>query len=142
MATPESSAPALEAFLDKALPRIRRFMCVLGVAGILFSLVFFRWPATAGFIVGGTISYINQHWLEQAIEALGERITAQKSKERGGLIVVRAMLRYALIAAGAYVIFNVSLVALYGFLAGVCLPIAAVACEVAAELFITLRRGT
>ena len=83
-----------------------------------------------------------QHWLEQAIEALGERITTQNSGERGGLIVFRAMLRYALIAAGAYVIFNVSLAALYGFLAGVCLPIAAVACEVVVEIFITLRRGT
>jgi hypothetical protein len=138
---PESSAPAIEAFLDRALPRIRRFMLVLAASGTLLSLVFFRWPATAGFVVGATISYLNQHWLEQAIEALGDRITTQNSGERGGLIVFRAMLRYALIAAGAYVIFNVSLAALYGFLAGVCLPIAAVACEVVVEIFITLRRG-
>ncbi|HEY1731508.1 MAG TPA: ATP synthase subunit I [Terriglobales bacterium] len=141
MSTPESSAPAIEAFLDRALPRIRRFMLVLAASGTLLSLVFFRWPATAGFVVGATISYLNQHWLEQAIEALGDRITTQNSGERGGLIVFRAMLRYALIAAGAYVIFNVSLAALYGFLAGVCLPIAAVACEVVVEIFITLRRG-
>jgi hypothetical protein len=142
MSTPESSAPAIEAFLDRALPRIRRFMLVLAASGALLSVLFFRWPATAGFVVGAVISYVNQHWLEQAIEALGERITTQNSGERGGLIVFRAMLRYALIAAGAYVIFNVSLAALYGFLAGVCLPIAAVACEVVAEIFITLRRGT
>lgn len=142
MSTPEPSAPAMEAFLDQALPRIRRFMLVLAGAGILLCLVFFRWPATAGFVVGAIISYVNQRWLEQAIEALGERITTQNSGERGGLIVFRAMLRYALIAAGAYVIFNVSLAGLYGFLGGVCLPIAAVACEVAAEIFIALRRGT
>jgi hypothetical protein len=142
MSTPESSAPAIEAFLDRALPRIRRFMLVLGASGTMACLVFFRWPAAAGFVVGATISYVNQHWLEQAIEALGERITNQNSSERGGLIVFRAMLRYALIAAGAYVIFNVSLAALYGFLAGVCLPIAAVACEVVVEIFITLRHGT
>ncbi len=142
MSTPESSAPAIEAFLDRALPRIRKFMLALAVVGTAVCLVLFRWPATAGFIVGAMISYVNQHWLEQAIEALGERVTTQNSGERGGLIVFRAMLRYALIAAGAYVIFNVSLAALYGFLAGVCLPIAAVACEVVAEIFITLRRGT
>lgn len=117
-------------------------MLILGAAGILLGLIFFRWPTTAGFVVGSVISYFNQRWLEQAIAALAERITTQDSRERGGLIVFRAMLRYALIAAGAYVIFNVSLAALYGFLAGVCLPIAAVACEVAAELFIILRRGT
>ena len=142
MSTPESSAPAIETFLDRALPRIRKFMLVLGASGTLLSLIFFRWPVTAGLVVGAIISYVNQRWLEQAIEALGERITTQNSGERGGLIVFRAMLRYALIAAGAYVIFNVSLAALYGFLAGVCLPIAAVACEVVVEIFITLRHGT
>lgn len=142
MSTPESSAPAIEASLDRALPRIRKFMLALAAAGTVLCLIFFRWPATAGFVVAAAISYVNQHWLEQAIEALGDRITTQNSGERGGLIVFRAMLRYGLIAAGAYVIFNVSLAALYGFLAGVCLPIAAVACEVVVEIFITLRRGT
>ena len=38
-----------------------------------------------------------------------------------------------------YLMFHVQV--LYGFLGGVCLPIAAVACEVAVELFVTLRRG-
>lgn len=142
MSTSDSSAPEMDGFLDRALPRIRRFMLVLAASATLLSLIFFRWPATAGFVVGAAISYVNQHWLEQAIEALGERITSQNSTERGGLIVFRALLRYALIAAGAYVIFNVSLAALYGFLAGVCLPIAAVACEVVVEIFITLRHGT
>ncbi len=130
-----------EAFLDRALPRIRRIMLVLAVVGTLVSLAF-RWQAAAGFVIGAVISYLNQRWLERAIEALGERITQQQSTERGGIIVVRAVLRYVLIAAGAYVIFNVSLAGLYGFLGGVCLPIAAIACEVAAEVFIMLRHGT
>lgn len=72
---------------------------------------------------------------------LGARITSGQSRERGGVIVFRAVLRYVFIAAGAYVIFNVSLAGLYGFLGGVCLPIAAVACEVAVEIFVALRRG-
>ena len=102
----------------------------------------FRWPVTAGFVAGAVVSYVNQRWLEGAIEALGERITQQQSRERGGGIVLRALLRYVLIAGGAYVIFSVSLAALYGFLAGVCLPIVAIACEVVVEIFIGLRRGT
>ena len=117
-------------------------MLVLAAAGVVVCLVFFRWPVAAGFVVGAVISYVNQHWLERAIEALGERITAQGSTERGGIIVVRALMRYLLIAAGAYVIFNVSLAGLYGFLGGVLLPFAAVACEVAVEVFFTLRHGT
>lgn len=141
MSSLEPSTTTAESFLDRALPRIRRFMLVLAAVGTAVSLVFFRWPATAGFVAGAVISYVNQHWLERAIEALGERVTTQESRERGGIIVVRALLRYALIAAGAYVIFNVSLVGLYGFLGGVCLPIAAVACEVAVEIYVTLRHG-
>jgi hypothetical protein len=117
-------------------------MLILAAAGVLLCLVFFRWPTTAGFLAGAIISYVNQHGLEQAVEALGERITTQNSGERGGMIVFRAMLRYAVIAGGAYGIFNVSRAALYGFLAGICLPIAAVACEVAAEICVSLRQGT
>jgi len=117
-------------------------MLVLAGVGTIVCLVFFRWQAAAGFVIGAVISYFNQRWLERAIEALGERITKQQSSERGGTLVVRAVLRYVLIAAGAYVIFDVSLAGLYGFLGGVCLPIAAIACEVAAEVFIMLRRGT
>lgn len=139
--TPEPSSLLAEAFLDRALARIRKFLLALSGIGVLVCLAFFRWPATAGFVVGAGISYLNQRWLERAIEALGERITNQQSRERGGAIVFRALLRYVLIAGGAYVIFNVSLAGLYGFLGGVCLPIAAVACEVAVEIFVTLRRG-
>jgi len=141
MSTPESS-PAAEAFLDRALPRIRRFLLVLAGVGVLICLIFFRWPATLGFIAGAGISYVNQRWLERAVDALGERITAKHSQERGGGIVLRAALRYVLIAAGAYVIFNVSLAGLYGFLGGICLPIAAIACEVAVEVFVSLRPGS
>lgn len=138
----KAEAFSVEAFLDRALPRIRRIMLVLAGIGTLTCLGFFRWQVTGGFVIGAVISYVNQSWMERAIAALGERIANQQSSERGGTIVLRAALRYVLIAGGAYVIFNVSLAALYGFLGGVCLPIAAVACEVAAEMFVMLRRGT
>ena len=137
---PSESTSALGIFLDRALPRIRRFMIALGGGGAVLSL-FFGWRVTAGFVVGAVISYINQRSLERGIAALGERITNQQSSERGGWIVVQAALRYILIAVGAYVIFNVSLAALYGFLGGVCLPFAAIACEAVVEVFVMLRRG-
>ena len=141
MSTPESAGPLTSEFLDRALPRIRKFMLIFAVSGALGFAAFLGWAAMAGFVTGAAISYLNQRWLERAIEALGERITTQESTERGGAIVFRAVLRYALIACGAYVIFNVSLSGLYGFLGGVLLPIAAIACEVAIEIFIALRHG-
>jgi hypothetical protein len=142
VSTPPPSSVFAEAFLDRALARIRKFLLALSGIGVVACIAFFRWPVTAGFVLGAVVSYLNHSWLERAIEALGERITNQQSRERGGAIVFRALLRYVLIAGGAYVIFNVSLAGLYGFLGGVCLPIAAVTCEVAVEVFVTLRRGT
>ena len=140
MATPEPTSSQADQFFDRALERIRKLMLALAVLGLLVCLAFFRWPVTAGFATGAVVSYINHRWLERAVEAVGERITTGQSRERGGGIVLRAVLRYVFVAIGAYAIFRVSLAGVYGFLGGVCLPIAAVACEVAVELLVTLRR--
>lgn len=141
MATPEPTSSQADQFYDRALERIRKLMLGLSGAGLLVCAAFFRWPVTAGFAAGAIVSYLNHRWLERAVEAVGERITTGRSRERGGGIVVRAVLRYLFVAVGAYVIFNLSHAGLYGFLGGVCLPIAAIACEVAVELFVTMRRG-
>lgn len=137
---PEPTSSEADEFFAGALKRIRNYMLVMSAVGLVACLVFFRWQVAAGFLAGAIVSYVNHRWLERAVDALGARITTGESKERGGGIVVRAVLRYAFIAVGAYVIFNVSKAGLYGFLGGVCLPIAAVTCEVAVELFVTLRR--
>ena len=138
---PEPISSDADKFYDRALERIRKFMLVLAPLGFLACVVLFRWQVAAGFAAGAAISYLNHRWLERAVEALGERITTGQSRERGRGIVARAVLRYVLVAIGAYVIFNVSRAGLYGFLGGICLPIAAVACEVAVELFVSLRHG-
>ena len=46
---------------------------------------------------------------------------------------MRFLLRYVLMALGAYVIFTVSPASLYGLFAGLFLPVAAIACEAAYE---------
>ncbi len=132
---------AAEQFYGGALARIRRFMLAIAAAGVVICLLRFPWQATAGFLIGSAISYINHRWLERMVNALGERITTGHSSERGGLLVLRALLRYVTIAVAAYVIFRVSRAGLFGFLGGICLPIAALACEAAVEIFVGLRRG-
>jgi len=126
-------------FYDGAMLRIRRFMLGLAGLGALLCGWSFGLPGLLGFLIGAGISYMNHRWLERMVDALGERVTTGQSGERGGLLVVRALLRYLSIAVGAYVIFRVSRAGLFGFLAGVCLPIAAIACEVGVELVVGLR---
>ena len=140
MTDPTTADTPADRFYDGALERIRRFILILGAVGVLVCMIFYERIVTAGFVVGAIISYVNHLWLERVITGLGERITSGQSTERGGVIVARAVLRYAFLAAGAYVIFRVSLAALYGFLGGVCLTIAAVACETAVEVYLGLRR--
>ena len=132
---------AAERFYSEALRRIRRFLVILGAIGLAICVVRFGRVVAAGFLLGAVISYINHTWLERLVDALGERITRGQSRERGGIIVARAVLRYAFLAVGAYVIFKVSVAGLYGFLAGICLTIAAVACEAGVEIYMGLRRG-
>jgi len=138
--TPSAESPA-ERFYGGALGRIRRFILILGAVGVVVCLVWFSRAATAGFLIGTVISYVNHAWLERVVSALGERITSGQSREQGGGIVARAVLRYAFIALGAYVIFKVSKAGLYGFLGGICVTIGAVACEAAVEMYTGLRRG-
>lgn len=137
----QSSDTPAEQFYGAALGRIRRFILILGAAGVVVCLVWFGRTVTAGFLIGTVISYVNHTWLERVVSALGERITSGQSREQGGGIVVRAALRYALIALGAYVIFKVSKAGLYGFLGGICVTLGAVACEAALEMYSGLRRG-
>lgn len=130
-----------ERFYNAALIRVRRFILILGVGGTAACLARFGTIVASGFLLGAIISYVNHAWLERVVSGLGERITTGQSREKGGVIVARAVLRYAFLAAGAYVIFRISLPALYGFLAGICLTIAAVVCEAVVEIYIGLRRG-
>lgn len=136
-----NASPDSERFYSEALRRIRRFMVILGAIGVVVCVARFGRVVAAGFLLGALLSYLNHVSLERVVGALGERITTGRSTERGGIIVVRAVLRYAFLAVGAYVIFRVSLVGLYGFLSGVCLTIAAIGCEVMVEVYFGLRRG-
>lgn len=136
--SPQPDAAA-QHFYDGALVRIRRFMLGLAGLGALLCGWYFGLPGLLGFLIAAGISYMNHHWLERMVDALGERVASGQSSERGGLLVLRAVLRYLSIAVAAYVIFKVSRAGLYGFLAGICLPIAAIACEVGVELVLGLR---
>ena len=128
-------------FFDGALRRITRN--ILFVAAIGFPFVDWRWglAGLVGFAIGAFLSYLNFLWLTRGVDAIAERITQQGSHEKGGSAVAKAILRYALVGVAGYAIFKSSNYAFYAFFAGLCLPVAAMLCEAAFELFISLRKG-
>jgi ATP synthase I chain len=130
-----------EAFYSGAMIRITRIMPMVGA--IFTGFIFFRfgWQIAAGFAVGCLIAYVNFHWLKRVVTALADRTTATGRPQSSSGVVGRFLLRYALIALGCYVIFRVSRVSLFGLLAGLFLPVAAILCEAVYEVYVALRRG-
>ena len=93
-----------------------------------------------GFGVGCVVAFVNFYWLKQAVEAFTEKLVGGGKASSAG-VVARFALRFGLIALVAYVIFKSSTVSIYGFLAGLLLPVAGICCEAAYEAYMALRRG-
>ena len=114
-----------------------------GLAPLLVAVAWWRFgirPAL-GFVFGCAIAYINFHWLKRVIAGFVDRATGAGTTQSGQGIIFRFLLRYVLMALGAYVILTVSPASLNGLLAGLFLPIAAILCEAVYELYAALACG-
>jgi ATP synthase I subunit len=143
---PLTMMAAGEAFYAGALARITRLMVVLAV--VLSGAAWWKygWRVALGFVCGCAVAYLNFHWLKKVVATLADRATETTDGEAGpppssAGMVLRFLLRYVLMALGAYVIFTVSPASLYGLFAGLFLPVAAIACEAAYEGWVALARG-
>ena len=130
-----------EKFYAGAMDRIRRFMAAIGALATIVVWAIFGWKIGAGLALGCVIAWVNFYWLKQAVGALADRVTSSGSAQSGRGVVARFLLRYALIALGAYGIFTVSRDSLYGLLGGLFLTVAAILCEAVYEVVVALRRG-
>ena len=133
--------PAAEHFYSGALDRIRRFMIIVAPLLVAAIGVKFGLRSALGFGVGCAIAYLNFHWLKRVVIALGERATGATTTQSGKGVVFRFFLRYVLMALGAYAILTVSPASLNGLLAGLFLPVGAIACEAGYELYVAVARG-
>ncbi len=133
--------PKSEVFYSGALRRISRLMLVLAAAFSVASWWRYGWRVALGFVCGCAVAYLNFHWLKRVVAALADRATEPGQSRSSGGMVLRFLLRYVLMALGAYVIFTVSPASLYGLFAGLFLPVAAIACEAAYEGWVALARG-
>jgi hypothetical protein len=136
-----SSPASAETFSAGALHRIQNFMMVIAGAAILLCLIIQGWHTALGIALGSAVACLNFYWLEKAVHGLADAITQTGERPSGKGIVLRFLLRYLLMALGGYVILTVSPASLYGFLSGLFLPVAAIACEAAYETYIALARG-
>jgi hypothetical protein len=144
-AAPAESAaainPAAELFYSGAAQRIERLIIVLGLGALIVLLVIARWPAAAGFTGGGIIAFWNFRSLERAVTALGAALTGERSPRSRPRVVLRFFARYLLMGVAAYAIFKSYPASLYGLLAGLFLPVAAIFGEAIFEAVAALRKG-
>lgn len=132
--------PARDDFYARSLDRIQTFMLVLGTAGLITACIFFGWRIGMGFALGATIAYLNFHWLKKVVAGLAELTIGSGTPASSRNVVHRFLLRYFLMAIIAFVILTVSRESLYGLFAGLFLPVAAILCEAAYEVYAAIVR--
>ncbi|HKM48971.1 MAG TPA: ATP synthase subunit I [Terriglobales bacterium] len=125
---------------ERIIPRVLRSMVAASVLLLVPALWFYDWAGAIGFAFGAAVSYANFRSLTRGVEGLADRIVNRNSREKGGRIVLRFLVRYGLVAVAAYAIFKSSSLAFRGFLWGLCVPVAALMAEAAWEGYEAFRR--
>jgi len=137
----EPAAGNSDAFYSGALDRIRKFMLALALLLTIATAWKFGRGAALGFLLGCVIAYLNFQWLKSGVSGLADRVTNSGKAQSGKGIVARFLLRYILLGGAAYVILTSFPASLRGLFAGLFLPVAAIACEAAYEVYAALTRG-
>ncbi len=132
---------AAEVFYSAALARIGKLMPALALVLCAVGWWVFGLRPAIGFAFGCAIAWVNFHWLKRVIAGFTDRATGSTDSKSGSGIVFRFLLRYVLMALGAYAILTVSPASLQGLLAGLFLPVAAILCEAVYELYAALAHG-
>jgi hypothetical protein len=125
---------------ERIIPRLLRNLLVLSVLLLGPAFWLYRWAGSIGFAFGAAVSYVNFRSLTRGVEGLADRIVNRNSREKGGKLLLRFVVRYGLVGAVAYAIFKSSSVAFRGFLWGLCLPAAALMVEAVWEGYAAFRR--
>ena len=131
----DNTTVAQDDFYARALERIHKFMLVLGAAALVTAMVEFGWRIGLGFAVGGAVSFLNFYWLKKVVAGVAAATIESGNPASSRGVVHRFLLRYFLMAMAAFVILTVSRDSLYGFFAGLFLPVAAMLCEAGYETY-------
>jgi len=127
---------------EHIIPRLLRNILVVSVLLLGPAFWFYRWAGAIGFAFGAAVSYVNFRSLTRGVEGLADRNVNQNSREKGGWIVLRFLVRYGLVGGVAYAIFKSSWLAFRGFLWGLCVPVAALMAEAVWEGYMVFRRAS
>jgi hypothetical protein len=136
--SPSTDEPVSDVFFAGAYGRIARVMLALAVLAAPLLAATLGWRFALGFAAGAMIGAANFYWLKSGVDSLAD-VVARTGKRSTAGIVAKSLLRYGLLAIIVYVILRGSGQGIYGFFAGLFVPVAAMVCEGAYEAWSTLR---
>jgi len=123
--------PDTDGFGTGVLNRVTRIMLIAGGAALITAWSFFGWRIAVGVAIGGTVAFLNFYWLKRIVAGMVQLTLASGRPTTGREVVRRFLLRYFLMALGAFAILIVSREVLYGYFAGLLLPVTAILFEAA-----------
>ncbi|MGA7921838.1 MAG: ATP synthase subunit I [Candidatus Acidiferrales bacterium] len=127
-----------EAFYAEVLRRIEYLALAIGAAGTAVTGFIWGGRAAAGLASGALLSWINYHWMKQAVAALARLSVAQSGSEKAQVppsVYLKFIGRYALLIVAAYAILRGFKPPAASLLAGFFTVIAAVLMEMVGLLF-------
>jgi hypothetical protein len=131
--------PKVEEFSSGAYQRISRTIIALGLIAAPLLAWRLGWKFGAGFLAGCGAAYVNFAWLKLAVYGMVDKMASGRRAPSGAALMFRFFWRYIFIALLAYVIFRGSSHAVYGFCAGLFVPIASAMCEGIYEAMTAIR---
>jgi len=135
-----------EKLLSRAEHRMAFGMLVLGVATTAFCWILAGWRWALSFAIGAILSALNFHWVKTTADSLADLATApatpRKARSvRPGRLVVRLVLRYALIGLAGYGILKSPFFSLGAFFLGLFLFLGGILVEMTYEIYCAFRKA-
>jgi len=137
----QSVSGEAERFSSGAAGRIRRWLLLLALAAGAPLVWLQGWQFGVGYGLGAVVAAAAMRELELVAAAFSARAAGGNGSESSAHTGLRFLLRYAVAAVAGYVIFTISRAALYGYIAGLFLPVGAMVCEAGYEAWFALRHG-
>ena len=116
-----------EDIFERTAASVMRTLLLVAMIGSLIALAWGGWQYGLAFALGAAASWLNFRWLRAFVAGLGP-----DGKPSGFMLFL--LLRYALLAAAAYVILKYSKLSLPAMFAGLFVSLAAVIVEVLIQL--------
>ena len=112
--------------------RILRTMAIVVLIGAGLSFAFISWQFGLGFIIGGSLAFLNYYWLKRSLKRIFEGVAAAAATGGGAtsrFLSVNYFLRYLGVGAVIYIVYLTQAVSMVAVLLGLCVFAVAIVIE-------------